>query len=185
MLKEFLLAVICVIITSICFFFICRNVSKEEYTPGRIIIGYQGIGKSTLASRSSKYIDLESSCFKVNGRRHDDWFRAYCEQAYHIARQGYTVFTSSHDEVRQYFEQTYVSENVPVYTCFPAKRLQQEWIQKLHKRYMLTDSKKDLIAYKNAVEQYPNSIDKLMSSELPSIVITDTRYNLEKFLKTL
>lgn len=34
-----------------------------------IIIGYQGIGKSTLAKNSLKYIDLESGNFWINGER--------------------------------------------------------------------------------------------------------------------
>ena len=32
-----------------------------------IIIGYQGVGKSTLANKDDKFIDLESSSFWVKG----------------------------------------------------------------------------------------------------------------------
>ena len=38
-----------------------------------IIIGYQGIGKSTLAGHNS-VIDLESGNFWNDGKRIDDWY---------------------------------------------------------------------------------------------------------------
>jgi len=34
-----------------------------------IVIGYQGIGKSTLSKTNDKYIDLESGNFFVDGTR--------------------------------------------------------------------------------------------------------------------
>ena len=34
-----------------------------------IVIGYQGIGKSSLAGRDHKYVDLESGNFWVDGKR--------------------------------------------------------------------------------------------------------------------
>ena len=72
-----------------------------------IIIGYQGIGKSTLAASELKYIDLESSNFwfydsetkqKV---RHSNWYEMYCNVAENLSRQGYIVFVSSHQPVRE------------------------------------------------------------------------------------
>ena len=46
-----------------------------------IIIGYQGIGKSTLANNKNGYIDLESSSFWNNGTRIPDWHIYYCRIA--------------------------------------------------------------------------------------------------------
>lgn len=37
-----------------------------------IVIGYQGIGKSTLANKDLRFIDLESGNFWVDGKRADD-----------------------------------------------------------------------------------------------------------------
>lgn len=67
-----------------------------------IITGYQGIGKSTLASKSDKIINLESTCFwkyeedvylnkTGNKSRPDDWYVYYCQVAQDLSRQGYTV----------------------------------------------------------------------------------------------
>ena len=43
-----------------------------------IIIGYPGIGKSTLAVQHLGYIDLESSNFKVDGIKIEGWQEIYC-----------------------------------------------------------------------------------------------------------
>ena len=70
-----------------------------------IIIGYQGIGKSTLAGKN-KCIDLESGNFwfydleTYQKVRHNDWYIPYCNIANHLSEQGYIVFTSSHEVVR-------------------------------------------------------------------------------------
>ena len=66
-----------------------------------IVIGYQGIGKSTLANKDLRFIDLESGNFWVDGKRADDWYKPYCQIAEHLSRQGYIVFTSSHEVVRK------------------------------------------------------------------------------------
>ena len=66
---------------------------------GLIIIGYQGIGKSTAAKHIPNSIDLESSLFKIDNKRHEDWYMVYAKIAVNLARQGYIVFTSSHKKV--------------------------------------------------------------------------------------
>lgn len=61
-----------------------------------IITGYQGIGKSTLARKADKIIDLESTSFWKYERdeygkktdkktRHDDWYVYYCQVAEHLS----------------------------------------------------------------------------------------------------
>ena len=67
-----------------------------------IIIGYQGIGKSSVSGADSGCIDLESSNFWNEGVRADDWYIYYCNIALDLSKQGFTVFTSSHKEVREY-----------------------------------------------------------------------------------
>ena len=69
-----------------------------------IIIGYQGIGKSTLANIDNAYIDLESSNFWHKGERYDNWYIYYGKIAESLSRQNYNVFTSSHREVRDYLK---------------------------------------------------------------------------------
>ena len=63
-----------------------------------IVIGYQGIGKSTISHASKgNFIDLESGNFWVDGKRDPEWFKPYCQIALHLHKQGYVVFTSSHE----------------------------------------------------------------------------------------
>ena len=96
-----------------------------------IVIGYQGIGKSTLAKKKSGYIDLESGCFWNNGIRIDDWYIYYCQIAEHLSKQGNIVFISSHKQVRDYLK----SSNERVICVYPSILLEEEWKAKLRRRY--------------------------------------------------
>lgn len=87
-----------------------------------IIIGYQGIGKSTLSSICLKYIDLESSVFWIDGKRHDDWYIAYTQIAENLSRQGYVVFVSSHEVVRNALK----NSKEKVICCVPAPYLKDQ-----------------------------------------------------------
>ena len=65
-----------------------------------IYVGYQGIGKSTLANKDLKYIDLESSNTFIDGERPKRWEAMYVNFAVCLSKQGYNVFISSHKVVR-------------------------------------------------------------------------------------
>lgn len=146
-----------------------------------IIVGYQGIGKSTLSNASSKCIDLESGNFWVDGKRADDWYKPYCQIANHLSEQGYTVFVSSHEVVRKELEKS--KEFVCV--VHPSVKLQDEWIAKLEDRYMRTKSNKDYKAYMNAKDRYHDNIIELMTSPFVSYEIESIDYDLEDIIKTL
>ena len=103
-----------------------------------IIIGYQGIGKSTIAGENN-FIDLESGNFWVNGKRADWWYIPYCQIAEHLSKQGYTVFTSSHEVVRKQLE----NSTEDVYVIFPALELKDDWIFKLRERWQNSQLEKD------------------------------------------
>ena len=130
-----------------------------------IIVGYQGIGKSTLANNDTKYIDLESSNFFINGKRADDWYVPYCKIAESLSLQGYNVFVSSHEVVRRELEG--ISHVDKMIIC-PAPELKDEWIEKLRIRYENTklipqEGEKNYKAYMNAVDRYGDNIRVLMS----------------------
>ena len=123
-----------------------------------IVIGYQGIGKSTLSSNSYSRIDLESSNFWFKGQRPDDWYIYYCQIAMGLSRQGYTVFVSSHKVVRDFlFEHTHER----VYVIYPALSLKDEWIRKLELRYNASQLEKDKKAYLNALDRYEDNIQEI------------------------
>lgn len=144
-----------------------------------IVIGYQGIGKSTLAGRDHRFIDLESGNFWIDGKRADDWYKPYCKIAEHLSEQGYIVFTSSHEVVRNQLIESYE----PVVLCFPAVELKDEWIQKLEKRYEETGLAKDYKALMNAMDRYENNINELSESNfLCKIILKNMDYDLEATL---
>lgn len=139
-----------------------------------IVIGYQGIGKSTLVKETSGiYIDLESSNFFVDGKRENEWYKPYCKIADDLSRQGYIVFTSSHKEVRDYFKE--ISKEV-IITIVPDFSLKDKWIERLYARYEISKLEKDYKAFKNAEERYAENIKEIIESGFPSIILNNTKY---------
>ena len=146
---------------------------------GMIVVGYQGIGKSTLAKNGNGYIDLESGNFWIDGKRSDDWYIPYCNIAIHLAQQGYIVFTSSHQVVRDYL--TSKPRDVELAVCVPAPYLKDEWIKKLEDRYNESKLEKDYKAWKNAEDRYEENIKEILNSEgFFPIIIRDIPYDLNK-----
>lgn len=144
-----------------------------------IIIGYQGVGKSTLAKDSWKYIDLESGNFWINGERDEQWYKPYCNIANHLSAQGYTVFTSSHKEVREELKNS--SEVVKI--AFPALELKTDWLIRLKDRYNESMLEKDYKALMNASLYYETNINDLMNEPFDKIVINNIDYNLRKLIE--
>lgn len=144
-----------------------------------IIIGYQGIGKSTLASASWMYIDLESSLWRVDGVRSDTWYKEYCNVAEGLSKQGYIVFVSSHKEVRDRLKDS----KQRVCVCYPAVELRDEWIDKLETRFFETRLDKDYRALGNAKDRYQENILELKNSGFNPIEITTMDYNLRSLIE--
>lgn len=146
-----------------------------------IVVGYQGIGKSTLAGRDNKFIDLESGNFWVDGKRADDWYKPYCQIAEHLSKQGYIVFTSSHEVVRKQLKNS--SEQVVI--VYPSIELKDEWIDKLEERYAVSKLEKDYKALMNAVDKYEENIKELseeFNHNYCKVVLTKMDYDLEASL---
>lgn len=141
-----------------------------------IVIGYPGIGKSTLAGRDRKYIDLESSNFKIDGERSDNWYKIYCKVAEDLSRQGYIVFVSCHSVVREALRGS--GEDVAV--VFPVGALEKEWIAKLRDRYEQTNSFKDRMAYERARDHFYEDVVSLLNYPTRHHVwLTSMNYDLE------
>ncbi len=140
------------------------NVSTSR---GLIIVGYQGIGKSTYASTRTNAIDLESSNFKVDGERSEDWQVIYCRIAVSLAKQGFIVFTSSHQCVVEEFMKYYtLDENYNIVIIAPDYSLENKWVEKLRQRWLEdTRNEKNEIAYKDADENFQNEIYWLASQD--------------------
>lgn len=145
-----------------------------------IVVGYQGIGKSTLAGRDHKYIDLESGNFWIDGERTEDWYKLYCKIAEHLSEQGYIVFVSSHEVVRQYLVE---NSRELVALVYPSIELKDAWIDKLEKRYIKSGLKKDYKALMNTKYSYVENIQELQESCIEyKLEINKLSYDLESML---
>lgn len=171
-----------------------------------IITGYQGIGKSTLAKKNDKIIDLESGCFwktddfhdvenssycleKVERSRPKDWYVYYCQMAQHLSRQGYTVFVSCHQEVREYLMRHNEEKFCAI---FPSIKIKDDWLKRLNDRYVLTNNDKDLRAYEHAQKNYKDSINRMWYECQYNVeyyndvkIIEDINYDLEELVNEL
>lgn len=156
---------------------------------GLIVIGYQGIGKTTLVNHHSKslrvdgVIDLDSSVFKANnGQRPENWHVIYCDIAISLAKLGYIVMISSHKQVRQALAKKYNPNNdtYSIVIICPHISLEHQWIAKLRNRYGIDHSESNFIAWKNATEQFSASINELSAqSDFSTVFIERMDYDLE------
>lgn len=152
------------------------------YSTGQIVVGYQGVGKSTLAYHNRNVIDLESSNFFIDGKRDEKWYIPYCNIARSFARQGYIVCVSSHEVVRKELERKPADEQVIVY---PVLALKDTWIKSLQRRYEMTGSEKNFKALKHAEQCYEQDISDLASQGgFDHVQITSMDYNLQNMLIT-
>ena len=142
-----------------------------------IYIGYQGIGKSTICKKIDKCIDLESSNFRVDGKRDSDWYKVYANIAKDLSDQGKIVFTSAHMELRNYFNEQCIEYTV----IYPSENLKEEWIKKLEERYKLEPTQKNMNALLRARTHYCSDILDFME-EKNRIEIKNINYNLEHII---
>lgn len=147
-----------------------------------IIVGYQGVGKSSISGVVNGCIDLESGNFWANGKRGDDWYIVYANMAQHLSKQGFTVCTSSHKVVRN--EIAKLDEvKVLVYPCLDLK---EQWIDRLQARYDVTQKDKDYKALMNAKEMYNENIQDLMLEErFIHLPIKSIPYNLKELISSI
>ena len=142
-----------------------------------IIIGYQGIGKSIIASKENNFIDLESSNFYHHNKRPNNWYIYYCNIADSLSKQGFNVFVSSHEVVRNRLKK-YFSDDNTIIVVYPSINLKDKWIQRLEDRYMEDKSEKNYKAWMNTVERYEDNINELKTCGFPGIELNSMDYDL-------
>ena len=151
---------------------------------------YQGIGKSTLAKKDFRIIDLESSCYD---KANPNWFKDYVNTAINLYKQGYTVFISSHKVVRDYLLQHIENKNdyamimydinLEVY-CLdkPAERFEKSCEEYGQDSQI---AQKNFRAYQNAGGYFEASYNEIKEDEkngLNVIWITDSDYDLNNLI---
>ena len=142
-----------------------------------IIIGYPGVGKTSLAGRYNQYIDLESSNWNApDNTKPDNWWWSYGKVAEDLSRHGYRVFVSCHPSVQKYFEES----NEYVMLLYPSLELKEEWVKRLSDRYDRDRSMKNLAALNNVELYYDKQIKSLDESVFKhKCVLKDMNYTLD------
>jgi len=160
---------------------------------GLIIIGYPGIGKSSIVKGMNfvlnskiNLIDFESSLFnKTTGIKYPDWHIVYVNQAISMAKQGYVVLISSHECVREEIAKRNRDE-WNVVTIAPSVELKDEWLEKLLDRYKRTATEKDSMAYRAAKEHYTEDVLDISAEENMSHITLETmEYDLSAIVEYL
>jgi len=143
-----------------------------------IVIGFPGVGKSTSASKDINLIDLESSNFWMTIADHkirdNCWYISYCNIAEDLSRQGYDVFVSSHQCVRDHL----ASASTDVIQICPALELKDAWLARLKDRYDSSHSEKDYKAYTSMLDMYDTCVADMLSSAIETVVLRNMRYDL-------
>src|SRR5574344_1559006 len=104
-----------------------------------IVLGYPGIGKTTICKDCQKYIDLESSYFAIDGKKFDHWETVYCNLLMYLSDK-YIVFGSTHKLVLDFIMNNKTTKCI----IYPSLELKDEWVHKLKTRYFTDPSIKNM-----------------------------------------
>ena len=124
-----------------------------------IIVGYPGIGKSTLCQHRENCIDLESNCFDKSNKQ---WYKDYCNVAVDLHKQGNIVLVSNHHLVYKELSSKDVLNSTNLVFVFPSLQLGRVWISKLYDRYTRESTNKNYNAYQRALNHYTEDITSLI-----------------------
>ena len=153
-----------------------------------IILGYPGIGKTTLCGYDGNgyrcCIDLETSNFyDENGKRPDEWWKYYGNIAIDFSNHGFTVFTGMQKEVVGYIKEHHKGQT---FLVFPSLELKDTWIEKLKLRAIKSgNNPKELRALNRTIEKYETDIENLKTLNLPYYEIRDMGYSLRNIVDIL
>lgn len=131
-----------------------------------IIIGFPCIGKSSVVKEPfngyafSGFIDLESSNFIKD----DNWVVEYCKVALDLSSQGYYVFVSSHQSVRDCLSE--FQNNDDIIEIFPDSTMQEKWMKRLKDRYDNDPSDKNKRAYDYMSNNFLSSVEEMKGDNI-------------------
>lgn len=136
-----------------------------------IIMGYPGIGKTSIAKDDYRFIDLDSSSMLIRGKygNKKGWEEAYCNTALMLSLQGYFVFVSTHPKVREKI----LAKDKSAIVVYPALSLKKEWTDRLYERYNNNRCRQTHNAWVRAKENYDEDIEELMKLRCQQILITN------------
>lgn len=150
-----------------------------------ILLGYPGVGKSTLA-RDAKatggMVDLESSWLRTKQGRPGNWEEIYCQIAKGISKQGYLVMAPTHNSIIETLAKKEFNDMTKI-LVYPSLELEDEWKAKLQIRAYEAPTEANIRASDRVMYHYREDIKAL--SEIPDsyhIEIQDLNYRLSHLL---
>lgn len=145
-----------------------------------IIAGYPCCGKSTIAARNEKFIDLESSNFHAPGDKSKDWADRYAAVAKDLANNHH-VFISTHEAVLSSLH------NYPgLILVFPSPELKQDWTMRAYMRFqqsLQNDVEKNRRAYERVRDHFDEDINALMNYQTSRIILPDMNVWIDGIIK--
>ena len=146
-----------------------------------IILGYPGIGKTTLAKRyPDTFFDLESNEYD---KTDPNWAKRYIHNATLISDAGRIVFVSTHKEVQEILDNDLTIPNV--YYIIPSVKLKNCWFKKAVDRLYTTYSEKDLKALNRIKDYFEEDINNILNKENNTrgiYIIQDDNYDLKNII---
>ena len=145
-----------------------------------IIIGYPGIGKSTLASNNPEaYCYLSANDYKIYDN--SVWMDRYCQDAIDEEPYSDVVFVDYYDEVLDRLNET----NSRVIVVAPALDLRDEWVKKLLRRYQQTFQTTHYYDYSRVEHVYDKDVQYALENAREFYVIRNMKYKLHSILDEL
>lgn len=142
-----------------------------------IIMGYPGIGKSTVAKDDYRFIDLDSGHPLLRGRLFEkNWERRYCDVAAYLSKQGYFVFVSTHPAVVKLC----IASGELCAICYPSKELKEDWVTRLYKRYDENRCRATHDAWVRARGHFEEDVEHMKETPCTRIELLSIDYNLKK-----
>lgn len=145
-----------------------------------IIIGYPGVGKTTVAKDDYRFIDLGTpgDMFPSIFLSRETKIIGYCHVALNLSKNGYFVFVSSHSDVSKKI----LSWDKNAIVCYPDASIKKEWIAKLYKRYKDMRNKETHNAWRRAKDHFDEDVSEMDRMKGRKLVIRSTDYNLKKMI---
>lgn len=150
---------------------------------GAVVVGYPGIGKTSLSEKNIHCLDLESSIFTNVWGYSNLWQVVYGKTAVSLAQQGYVVFVSSHQSVYRYLNSIEMPNGVFLMGCHPSPALKDEWLDRLRVRAETTQNDKDIRAFEHAWEYFDQDIQDMHSGMKNKLEIAKMDYSLLNLLQ--
>ena len=163
-----------------------------------IIIGFPAVGKSQYQHYQKVtgdsvtrpiVVDFESSTFE---KTDPNWINSYCNAALDLESQGFTVFVSSHIDVRR--KLIYLRQNLQMFNdlfiIYPAlsPEMRSHWIDRTYNRYKSVSILKNRKAYERVRDHYDEDIKSIEDEVKQGLyqgyyrIETTDRYNMKDII---